>query len=57
MNPALIILILLGAVALWFLLSFAFRPLGGLICKIWKNVDETINEEENETEEEKKGEK
>ena len=56
MNPALIILILIGAVALWFLLSFAFRPLGDLICKIWKNVDDTINEDENETDEEKKGE-
>lgn len=53
MNPALIILILIGAVVLWFLLSFAFRPLGGLICKIWKNVDESINEEGKS--EEKKG--
>jgi len=41
MTPAFMILVLLGLIALWFLLSFAFVPLGKLIYKIWKDaVDE-----------------
>ncbi len=48
MNPAFIILVLLGAVALWFLLSFVFYPLGRLIYRIWKDAVDEINKEESE---------
>lgn len=52
MNPAFIILVLLGAVALWFLLSFAFRPIGEIIHRIWKDAVDEINRED-ESEEKK----
>ena len=52
MNPAFIILFLLGAVAVWFLLSFAFYPLGRFICRIWKDAVDEINR--NDESEEKK---
>ena len=40
MNPALIIIIALAAVALWFLLSFLFRPIGRFIYRIWKDAND-----------------
>lgn len=43
MNPAFIILVILAAVAVWFLLSFAFYPLGKLIYRIWKDAVDEIN--------------
>lgn len=52
MNPAFIILVLLGAVAAWFLLSFVFFPLGKLIYRIWKDAVDEINR--NDESEEKK---
>lgn len=51
MNPAFIILIILGAVALWFLLSFVFFPLGKFIYRIWKDAVDEINREESEEKE------
>lgn len=53
MNPVFIILVLLAAVALWFLLSFLFRPLGSLILRIWQDaVDEISKNEDEEKEDE-----
>lgn len=46
MNPVLIILVILLAVALWFLLSFAFKPIGKLFYKIGKEAFDEINDEE-----------
>ena len=51
LNPFLIILILLGAVILWFLLVFAFKPVGKLTGKIIDDAIKTINEEESEEKE------
>lgn len=51
MNPVLIILVILGAVALWFLSSFLFRPLGDLIAKIWQDAVDEINKNEDEEKE------
>ncbi len=48
MNPALVILIVFGTVALWFLLSFVFHPLGKFIYRIWKDAVDEINKEESE---------
>lgn len=53
MNPALILLILIGAVVLWFLLSFAFYPLGRLIYRIWKDACDEMNREDKNNKEEK----
>lgn len=55
MNPVFVILIILGAVALWFLLSFAFRPIGRFIYRIWKDAVDEINK--NDESEEKKDER
>lgn len=52
MNPAFILLVLLGAVVVWFLLSFAFRPIGRFIYRIWRDVVDSINKEESEEKEE-----
>ncbi len=52
MNPAFILLVLLGAVVVWFLLSFAFIPIGKFIYRIWKDAVDSINKEESEEKEE-----
>lgn len=52
MNPAFILLVLLGAVVVWFLLSFAFRPIGRFIYRIWKDAVDSIKKEESEEKEE-----
>lgn len=43
MNPVFIFLVLLGAILLWFLLSFAFRPIGKLFYWLWKDAVDEIN--------------
>lgn len=55
--PVFMILVFLGAVLLWFLLAFAFRPLGKVGNKLWSDAksamfDEYIEENKNETEKE-----
>ncbi len=52
MNPILIVLIILAAVLLWFLLSFAFKPIGRLFVRLWEDAVDEIKE--NNTEKEKK---
>ncbi len=52
MNPVLVILVLTGAVLLWFMMSFAFIPIGKIIYRIWKNaVDKIDTKEKNDKEE------
>lgn len=46
MNPAFVILVILGAILLWFLLSFVFFPLGKLIYRIWKDAVDEMNRED-----------
>ena len=50
MNPVFLLLIIIGAVALWFILTFAFIPLGNLIFKKWDKTIEVLNKENNEEE-------
>ena len=45
------ILLLVGLIALWFLCSFAFKPIGRFIGKIIKDTKEIITEEEKEKKE------
>ena len=54
MNPALIIIILLVVIVLWFLLSFAFIPIGKIISKIVKDAFDIMNKEDTEESEEEK---
>ena len=48
MNPVFIFLVILGAIALWFLLSFVFFPLGKFIYRIGKDAVDEMNREEKE---------
>ena len=54
MNPAFIILVILGTILLWFLLSFVFIPLGKLVYKVAKDAIDIMNKEDNEEEKETK---
>lgn len=51
MNPVFIVLVILGAIALWFLLSFLFRPIGDLFFKIWEDAMSEINKSEDKEKE------
>lgn len=46
MNPVLVFLILLAAVALWFLCAFLFYPIGRFIYRIVKDAFEEMNRED-----------
>lgn len=54
MNPVFILLVILAAIAVWFLLSFAFRPLGKLLYRIWKDAVDEINKKESEEKEDER---
>lgn len=55
MNPVFIFLVLLGAILLWFLLAFAYKPLGKVIYRIGKDAMDEINKDETkETEKDEK---
>ena len=59
MNPVFVFLVILGAVVLWFLLSFVFFPIGKFIYRIGKDAIDEMNREENKENEnnDEKGEK
>ena len=50
-RDRLIELVVLGAVLLWFLLSFAFKPIGALFTALWKDAIDEIKEENKEEKE------
>lgn len=52
MNPAFVFIVIGAAAVAWFLLSFAFRPVGKFIYRIWKDAVDEINK--NDESEEKK---
>lgn len=56
MNPALLILIILLLIAIWFLASFLYKPLGKLIHSIWKDAIDTMNENDEENKKREEGE-
>lgn len=45
MNPFLIILILIGFILLWFLLAFAFKPIGKIVEHLYEDVKSVMNDE------------
>lgn len=51
MNPVFIVLVILLAVVLWFLLAFAFKPIGKLCFRI---VQDAFDQMSNKNEEEEK---
>ncbi|MFG6395549.1 MAG: hypothetical protein K1W24_15445 [Lachnospiraceae bacterium] len=53
MNPVLWILILIGAVLLWFIISFIFVPLGRFVLKRWDYVMGIMDSDEQKEEDKK----
>lgn len=53
MNPVFIILVLIFATLLWFLLSFAFIPLGKFVYRVVKDAFDVMNKEDNKEKETK----
>lgn len=45
-NPVFVILVILGAILLWFLLSFVFYPLGRFLYLLWKDATDEMNRED-----------
>lgn len=52
--PVFIFLIFLGGILLWLLLSFTFIPLGKLAKRLWKDAKDAMNDNEQETTDERK---
>ena len=46
MNIAFYILVIIAAVALWFLLSFLFKPLGKFLTRIFNDAKDIMEEQE-----------
>jgi hypothetical protein len=55
MNPALAILVFLGLVAIWFLASSLYRPLGRFIGTIASDAIDTMKSTDNNEERKKEG--
>ena len=53
MNPALILIVIILAIVLWFLLSFVFIPLGKFLYRIGKDTLDIMNKEFNDEKESK----
>lgn len=54
MNPFLIVVVLIAAIALWFVLRFLFVPVGGLIRSIISSTEKIINNQEEENHDEQR---
>ncbi|WP_304509277.1 hypothetical protein [Anaerotignum sp.] len=46
MNPVFIFLVILALIAVWFLLSFLYEPIGSLFKRIWDKSVEEINKKD-----------
>ena len=53
MNPVFWLLIILAAVALWFLLAFVFYPLGRFLWRIVSDAIEELNKDDKNNDERK----
>lgn len=53
MNPVFIILVILGAILLWFLSLFVFYPLGKFLYQLWKDATDEMNKEDKDEKEKK----
>ena len=54
MNPVFWLLIILAAVALWFLLAFVFYPLGRFLWRIGSDAMSELNKDDKENKDERK---
>lgn len=53
MNPIMLLIVPLIAVIIWFLLAFAYKPLGRFAFKIWEDAMDEIKEDNKEEKENK----
>lgn len=51
MNPALLILIVIGVILVYLLSSFLYKPIGNFFYRILKDAEEAIKDEEEENNE------
>lgn len=49
--PVFIALVIIGCVALWFLLAFLYKPVGRMFYRIFKDAADIMAEEENDKKE------
>lgn len=54
MNFVFWLLIILSAVLLWFLLAFAFKPIGNFFYRLWMRAFDEIENKDEESEDFKK---
>ena len=54
MNIVFYIIVLLALVLIWFLIAFAFKPIGGFLVKLFQSVKNTMLDKENNEKEQKK---
>lgn len=54
MPPVFVFLVICGAVAVWFLLSGIFQPLGRFLGRIWSDARDEIKKENKEEDKENK---
>lgn len=52
MNPALLIIIVIAIIVVWFLISGLFKPVGKFVHKIGKDTMDIINDADNKKEKE-----
>lgn len=45
--PAFYLLVFLGIILLWFLLSFLFKPIGRFFHRLWKDAVDAMEEDDN----------
>lgn len=50
MNPAFVILVILGCIALWFLASALYKPIGKFVHRIGKDAIDGLTEKDEEKE-------
>lgn len=53
MNPVFILLVIIGVVLLWFLLAFAFKPIGNLFYRLGKDAVDQMSDKKDEEKEKK----
>lgn len=55
MNPAFILILIILCVAVWFLASALYKPIGRFLHKIGKDAMDELNDIESNDDEEEKG--
>lgn len=47
MGLAFYILVSIGLALLWFILAFLFKPIGRFFYRLWSDVEDAINDDDN----------